>query len=82
MATEPMDGLTELRQDVKEIRAAILGTPTHAGLVELVRDHERRLLAIEGLGRKTVGTIADRLLQAGIAGLAGWFAAHFPGTRP
>lgn len=74
--------LSELKHDLKDIRKAVLGDLGQPGLVELVRDHERRLAAIEQLGRKAAGSVFDRLLQAATAGAMGWLAAHFGGTRP
>lgn len=74
--------LVELKHDLKDIRKAVLGDVGQPGLVELVRDHERRLAAIEQLGRKVSTSVLERILQAATAGTVGWLAAHFGGTRP
>ena len=67
---------------LRELHDAIIGTPQHPGLLELVRDHERRLARIENISATTARSVLERLFQLIIAGAAGWFSAHFPGTRP
>lgn len=86
MDTEHLNtALAELKHDLKDVRRALMGDASQPGLLELVRDHERRLTAIEQLGRSAAGTVADKLLTsllAAAAGAGGWLAAHFTGTRP
>ena len=67
---------------LRELHEAVIGTPQHPGLLELVRDHERRISRIENVSTATVKGVIDRVFQILLAGAAGWISAHFPGTRP
>lgn len=74
--------IVELRRDVKDLRDAILGTPANPGIVELLRDHEKRISRIEAVGLGGVKLLWDRVAGPLLGAAAGYIAAHFPGTRP
>lgn len=72
----------EQERILREVHEAVLGTTKSIGLLEQVRDIDKRLMALEGLRARVNNTLLDRVLTAAIASASGWFAAHFGGTRP
>jgi hypothetical protein len=72
----------EQERILREVHEAVLGTTKSIGLLEQVRDIDRRLMTLETIRTKVSNTVFDRWLTAAIASASGWFAAHFGGTRP
>jgi hypothetical protein len=72
----------EQERILREVHEAVLGTTKSIGLLEQVRDIDRRLMALEGIRSRVSNTLFDRIVTALIASASGWFAAHFGGTRP
>lgn len=72
----------EQERILREVHEAVLGTTKSIGLLEQVRDIDKRLMALEGIRNKVSNNVFDRVVTAVIASASGWFAAHYTGTRP
>lgn len=72
----------EQERILREVHEAVLGTTKSIGLLEQVRDIDKRLMVLEGIRSKVSNGVFDRVLTAILASASGWLAAHFGGTRP
>jgi hypothetical protein len=61
---------------LKELHEAIIGTPTNPGILELLRDHERRISRIEMLGTNALKMVWAPIWAAISGGIVTWLAMH------
>jgi len=67
---------------LEEVHEAVVGSTSSVGLQEQVRTLDSRLTRVEGLVARATNGILDRAWGLLAAAATGWFASHFPGTRP
>lgn len=67
---------------LEELHDAIIGSVGKPGLMEQVRDIDRRLTRVETIATKGLAQVWERFLTVVASGAAAWIAAHFSGTRP
>lgn len=66
---------------LQELHEAIIGSATKPGVLELIRDHERRISRIEALGSGALKAVWTPILAAITSAVLTFLAAHGIGKR-
>ena len=66
---------------LKELHEAIIGSATKPGVLELIRDHERRIARIETLGANALRAVWAPVWAAISSAILTWLAMHGFGKR-